>query len=112
MPKIGNGNANDGSIVTPMATAFAFVVGRSLTIRVSPDFTKYRRPLSVSRYMMLSPFRAVARASAKSAPFTVKSRKTTLRSTSRLRPAIITICLADSVDNRNTGRPSIDVAEV
>ena len=33
MPNIGSGNAYDGSIVVPMAIAFAWLVGRSLTTR-------------------------------------------------------------------------------
>ena len=35
MPKIGSGNAYDGSIVTPIAIAFASCVGRSLTTRAA-----------------------------------------------------------------------------
>jgi hypothetical protein len=39
MPKIGSGNANDGSIVTPIAIAIAFCVARSLTTRVPLSLT-------------------------------------------------------------------------
>ena len=101
MPKIGSGNAYDGSTYTPIAIAFALLVARSLTTRAAVLLDVVPQP--AHRFRGTSRGRSIGRPRAHlrmPGSLTGNRVKVTLFSTSRLRPAISMICRAVRPLNR------------
>ena len=98
---------NDVGIVELDGAPYVICV---LTTRVSPCFTKYRTPWSVSRYMIRLPARAWARVVSNSDWFNWKPERRTSRSSSTFLPAMRRICLFDKRSSSQTERPATSPA--